>query len=531
MVKKIKFLLFLIPLFLMSCGDNNGGNPGIGPGPVNSGDENTSGSDPLKPDTPANYVISSPTGDANGVSNAGSIQLIDGATGEQIGETIAGSTENDQLGSSGITTLPNGNIVIASENHDVDGVVDAGSIMIIDGETGEQIGSTIAGDNPGDQLGNSGVTTLANGNIVVGSELDTVDGVAGAGSVRIINGATGEQVGATLAGDENDDGLGSSGITPLGNGNFAVASENDNVNGVRNSGSVRIINGETGAQIGSIISGDNTNDKLGSSSVTSLGNGNFVIASSGDDVGDLTDVGSVRIIDGTTGDQIGALISGKKSKDQLGSSSVTSLGNGSFVIASQNADIDNVINAGSVMIIDGATGEQMGATISGDNTGDRFGSSSVTSLGNGSFVIASELDNVEGVTNCGSVMIVNGTTGEQVGALIAGGDHSDLLGSSSVTALTNGNFVIASAKDDVDGVVDAGSIMIINGTTGEQIGSTISGENPSDQLGSSSITALTDGNFTITENDDADGSSIRTINGTTGEEIDDNVSEDDADEV
>ena len=83
---------------------------------------------------------------------------------------------------------------------------------------------------------------------------------------------------------------------------------------------------------------------------------------------------------------------------------------------------------------------------------------------------------------------MNGATGAQIGTTIAGNTAQDKLGYSSVTALGNNNFVIASQYDDVNSVTDAGSVMLINGATGAQIGTTLAGNAASDQLGQSSVT-------------------------------------------
>ena len=52
------------------------------------------------------------------------------------------------------------------------------------------------------------------------------------------------------------------------------------------------------------------------------------------------------------------------------------------------------------------------------------------------------------------------------------------------------SFVIASSSDDVGGISNAGSVMIINGATGAQIGATIFGDNSNDFLGGSSVTVI-----------------------------------------
>ena len=136
-----------------------------------------------------------------------------------------------------------------------------------------------------------------------------------------------------------------------------IASASDDVNDEFNAGSVRLINGDTGTQIGTTIVGNKAYDYLGSS-ITALPNNNFVIASASDDVNDLVNAGSVRLINGDTGAQIGTTIAGNKADDYLGSSSITALPNNNFVIASPNDDVNDVVNAGSVRQID-TTGTQV----------------------------------------------------------------------------------------------------------------------------------------------------------------------------
>ena len=187
----------------------------------------------------------------------------------------------------------------------------------------------------------------------------------------------------------------------------------------------------------------------------------------------------------------------------LDMSSVTALGNNNFVIASMyDDDGASVTDAGSVMLINGATGVQIGTTLAGNAAYDQLGQSSVTALGNNNFVIASRFDDdgtvSPSVVNAGSVMLINGATGVQIGTTLVGNRENDCLGMSSVTALGNNNFVIASSSDD-DGTttVDAGSVMLINGATGVQIGTTLAGDTAYDILGSSSVTALGNNNFVI----------------------------------
>jgi hypothetical protein len=445
-----------------------------------------------------NFVIASANDDVNSVSNAGSVMLVNGATGAQIGSTLAGNTANDKLGMSSVTALGNYNFVIASM-YDDDGasVTDAGSVMLINGATGVQIGTTLAGNAAYDQLGQSSVTALGNNNFVIASRFDD-DGtvspsVVNAGSVMLINGATGVQIGTTLVGNRENDCLGMSSVTALGNNNFVIASSSDDDGTTTvDAGSVMLINGATGVQIGTTLAGNAAYDILGSSSVTALGNNNFVIASAYDDDGG-GDAGSVMLINGATGALIRTHV-GDTVLDNLGGTSVTALGNNNFVIASANDDVNSVSNAGSVMLVNGATGAQIGTTLAGDTAQDKLGGSSVTALGNNNFVIASMNDDVNSVTDAGSVMLINGATGVQIGTTLAGNTANDKLGMSSVTALGNNNFVIASRDDDVNGVTNAGSIRQID-TTGTQV-SIIAGAATND-MNSISVTNASAHNFYV----------------------------------
>jgi hypothetical protein len=471
-----------------------------------------------------NYVIASTFDNVNGLVDAGSVRLMDGNTGTQIGAALAGDVGNDRLGSSGITVLGNNNYVIASSSDDENGLVDAGSVRLVNGSTGAQIGAALAGDMGNDRLGISGITALGNNHYVIASSSDDENGLVDAGSVRLVNGSTGAQIGAALAGDMGNDRLGISGITALGNNHYVIASSSDDENGLVDAGSVRLVDGNTGVQIGVALAGDVADDALGVSRITALGNNNYVIASALDDENGIVDAGSVRLVDGNTGAQIGAALAGDGAGDLLGGSGITALGNNNYVIISVFDNENGIVDAGSVRLVNGSTGVQVGATFAGDEVNDRFGVSGVTALGNNNYVIASGADAVNGIANAGSVRLVDGNTGVQVGAMLAGDGALDSLGISGITALGNNNYVIASEVDDVNGVVDAGSVRLVDGSTGVQIGVTMAGDTTNDFFGSSGITVLANNNYVIAtsfdnENGIVDAGSVRLVDGNTGAQI------------
>lgn len=462
--------------------------------------------------------------DSTVANNGGAVHLYSPSSSTPIA-SIYGNSANDQLGSRSITVLANNNYVIATQFDDEGGVVDAGSVRLVDGSTGLQIGATLAGDVAGDKLGSSSITPLANNNYVIASQSDNEGGVVRAGSVRLVDGSTGLQIGTTLAGDVERDNLGSRAVIALSNNNYVIASPSDNDAGIVNAGSVRLMNGSTGVQIGTTLAGDVTNDYLGSDGITVLSNNNFVIASGSDNEGGLTFAGSVRLVNGSTGLQIGATLAGDVAGDSLGVTGITALGNNNYVIASQSDDENGIVDAGSVRLVNGTTGIQIGVTLTGSVEGDSLGINGITALGNNNFVIASPYIDVGGIINAGTVALVNGSTGVPIGFRQTGNVENDQLGSGSggITALSNNNYVISAAFKDEGGVVDAGSTRLMDGTTGIQIGTTLVGDVANDRLGSL-VVALNNSNYVIGSDFDDEGGivnagSVRLVNGTTGVQI------------
>ena len=109
-----------------------------------------------------------------------------------------------------------------------------------------------------------------------------------------------------------------------------------------------LINGATGAQIGSTLAGDTANDFLGGTSVTALGN-NFVIASQLDDVNSVTDAGSVRQID-TTGTQV-SIISGAASNDIASITLTNTSAHNFYVVSLQRFDNNSMTDSGLVKVV------------------------------------------------------------------------------------------------------------------------------------------------------------------------------------
>jgi hypothetical protein len=243
-------------------------------------------------------------------------------------------------------------------------------------------------------------------------------------------------------------------IKILGNGNIVVVDTGDSTFG-SSSGAVHLYQANTNMFITSIY-GDNPGDQLGSGNITALGNNNYVILSISDDINGIN-VGSARLVDGNTGVQIGLPIVGDQAGDLGTTTTVTALSNNNFVLAAQFDDDGATANTGAVSLFNGSTGLQIGNTLKGDTALDRLGSRGITALGNSNYVIASPLDDNGAFRNAGSVILVNGTTGAQIIAL-RGIRESDNYGQTSnasgITALANNNFVLAASDYDHLGVKD-----------------------------------------------------------------------------
>ena len=468
-----------------------------------------------------NIVVSDPN-DSSIAANNGAVHLYNPLT-QTLVASIYGDNANDQIGLGSVTALANNNFVLAAPGDNLPGVADAGTVRLIDGATGIQVGTTIAGNDPADGIGFI-VTALANGNFVIAAPLDDLPGLVDAGSVRLVNGTTNLEIpGGLITGDDADDNLGSGGVTTLTNNNYIVSTPLDTVSGNVAAGSVRLVDGSTGVQIGAAIEGDNPGDSIGTGGTISLTNGNYAIGSPADDAGAISN-GSAQLVDGVSGIQIGASIVGDGGNDGLGF--VTALANGNFAVAAPDDDVGPgpTINGGSVRLVDGTTGAQIGIAIEGDATNDKLGFGDTISLANNNFVIASIDDEVGPVVKAGSVRLVNGVTGLEIG-INAGNNANDQLGFSAtgVTALTNDNFVIASQLDDT-GLADNGSVRLIDGVTGLPIvGGTITGGTVSDQLGSGGVTALANNDYVIVSPLDDEGGvdfgSVRLVDGTNGMQI------------
>jgi hypothetical protein len=108
--------------------------------------------------------------------------LVGSTDNDQIG-----STGTDQIGSIGISALSNGNYLVVSSLWDNGAIQNAGAVTYCDGANGTSgfISSTnsLTGSSSNDNVGSKGITFLPNGNYLINSPSWNNGAIAGAGAV------------------------------------------------------------------------------------------------------------------------------------------------------------------------------------------------------------------------------------------------------------------------------------------------------------------------------------------------------------
>lgn len=234
-----------------------------------------------------NFVVTDPNGP---VSAIGAVYLYN-ASGTLI-STLTGSSANDHVGSGGVIVVGGGNFVVSSPSWNKVGASQAGAVTWVNGSTGltglVSTGNSLTGTTTGDYVGIAGVTALSNGNYVVASG-SWNNGMANShvGAATWGNGSSGitgpVSVGNSLYGTIPNDTVGTSGVTALSNGNYVVASQYWSNGAPNYVGAVTWANGSSSSagpvSASNSLVGTSTGDNVGSNGVTALSNGNYVVAS------------------------------------------------------------------------------------------------------------------------------------------------------------------------------------------------------------------------------------------------------------
>jgi len=399
--------------------------------------------------------------------------------------SLIGTHANDQVGKGGVTPLINGNFVVVSNLWANGSTANAGAVTWGSGAGGtvgelSDASNSLVGSRAGDQIGVDGVTALAQGNYVVGSHLYDSATAADVGAVTWGNGSTGTHgvVSQTnsLVGSTVSDQVGETGVIALANGNYVVASRlwDDPPNA--NVGAVTWGNGSSGivgpVTLANSLTGSTQGDRVGGGGIVALTNGNYAVSSPLWDAPGVVDAGAVTWGNGGTGTKgavdIGNSLIGSTLSDEIGLDGITALDNGNYVVCSSLWDNGGNADVGAVTWMDGsaATASVVSTANSlfGATPGDLVGSGHAFATGGGNYVAVSPAwangpNAAAGAatwgsgrnTSAGAVTPANSLVGTLAG---------DQLGSGGVSVLSTGDYVVRSPLLDNDLVVDAGAVTL-----------------------------------------------------------------------
>ncbi len=398
------------------------------------------------------FAVISPMSDGAGLEDVGAIRLFDETTGDQIGSTLVGETANYQLGRGFDTqVLSNGNFVVHSVNVD-----HPSSIRLINGENNTQIGSPLIEPSLG-VFSRHVITPLNNGHYVLAAPSDDTNGTD-TGSVKLVSGTTNQVIGDAVNGAQPEDFLGGGGVRALATGNYVVTSSAVDVGGIENAGSLQLIDGTTGARIGMPVLGD-AQDDFDQATLTALDNGNFVFAAPRDDVGGIENAGSITLFDGATGAAIGQPVTGTNENAQFANRSIIGLSNNNVAIVS-SLEVFGGEPVGSVRLLNGVTGQWVGGPTVGKAVED-FDLVSLTELSGNRLMIAASSYDVAGAVDAGAFITLQTNTSNTIGDPIVGSNKWD-FSESSVNEAADGSFyVLTSPNAKNHGFDSAGKILVV----------------------------------------------------------------------
>lgn len=484
------------------------------------------------------YVVCSSSWNNGATADVGAVTWCDGTTGlagaVSSSNSLIGGTASDVVGAYGIVGLSNGNYVVRSPFWRNGAIMNAGAVTWCNGTTGRtgtvSSANSLVGSTAEDQVGASEVIALGNGHYVVLIQTWDNGAVVDAGAVTWCNGTTGRtgsiSSSNSLVGSTTGQFLGANGITMLTNGHYVVPNPGWDNGAVPDAGAATWCNGTTG-RTGTISSSNSlvgtTSGDMGNLIVVPLSNGNYVVVNTNWDNGAITDVGAVTWCNGTTG-RTGTVSSsnslvGSTAFDIVGAGGATALSNGHYVVNSYAWDNGAINSAGASTWCDGTSGRT--GTISssnslvGSSTDDNVGVTTVA-LPNGNYVVISSAWNNGAIIDAGAVTWGNGTSGI-TGTIsssnsLLGSVNSDRVGNPGIVVLTNGNYVVRTSNWDNGAITNVGAITWCDGTLGlsglVSSSNSLVGATSSDQIGSSGVLALTNGNYVISSSNFDNGSLV-----------------------
>jgi hypothetical protein len=257
-----------------------------------------------------NYVVGS-TNWANGASaRAGAATFGDANIGVagpvSASNSLIGSALDDRIGSGGIVVLPNSDYLVVSPQWRNAQSPHAGSVTLGSGSSGVvgavDVANSLVGSSAEDRVGSGGVVVLDNGGFVVASPGWRNAGAADSGAATFGAPALGiaGAVSAlnSLVGTTAGDAIGQR-VEGLPGGDYVVRAPAWDQAGRVDAGAIAFARSGLGVRgalsaLNALV-GTSTSDRVGSTPIVALANGNFFAASPAWDNGLIADVGAVSL--------------------------------------------------------------------------------------------------------------------------------------------------------------------------------------------------------------------------------------------
>lgn len=399
-----------------------------------------------------------------------------------------------------VTILPNGNFVVIDAQASSSGIYHTGAVYLYNGASKTQI-SVMRGSQAGDEIGSNGITILPDGDFLVSSPKWNLGGVIDAGAVTLCSRTSGcpntPSAANSLVGSQTNDGVGSYYISIINNNFYYIASPTWDNGSAANAGAITFCRTEiacTGAiSAGNSLVGSSLNDQIGQSSIYTIPNGGLVIANSQWDNSGVVNAGAVRFCSAAdscygANTPTNSLV-GSTSEDRVGGS-IAVLSNGDYLVRSSDWSDGLLDNVGAITWCSqagGCTGNvSFSNSLIGQHANDQIGSGWIVQLDNGKYVVLSpnwdrgSISDAGAATWCSS----NGCSGYITNTnSLVGSTNGDQVGLKGIHLINSDKYLILSPKWDYGGTADIGAatwcsnsggcvdeISPVNSLTGSQAG-------------------------------------------------------------
>ena len=398
------------------------------------------------------------------------------APGDFLGEAVDGAGDLDGDGF--------GDLIVAANHADPNGIFDAGSVFVYSGSTGDVLWR-FDGDEAAAQFGQavSGWEDIDGDGVpevIVGALRRDSGGLMDAGSVFVFSGATGSviwrfdgsSVGETFgfsvagAGDMSGDGI----------ADLIVGSKRADPNGITNAGSVFVYSGATGDVLHR-FDGTGVEDQFGvrvadAGDLDGDGFPDVLVGAWLSDPNGLGDAGSVHAYSGRSGAALwtaeGSEVGGSLGVAVSGLGDVDEDGIPDVVAGARGTDPGGLVDAGSVFVLSGSNGGVL-ARVDGEGPGDWLGeflagAGDVDGDAFPDFIVGARKASPGGLTEAGSAYLCSGADGSVLRRFDgpAAGDRfgQAVSGAGDVDGDGAPDLVIGAYLSDPGGLRDAGSAYV-----------------------------------------------------------------------